>query len=141
MERRRDDFEGFGFLQEAKHGDSNGRAGYRAFGNRQDREPRYGVTMKLAGIVVADDYAPERVLSPIAMAEAHRMLGTSSLIAAMPQTRHDAGGSWRTRRISGDGAHESRGQGNHDRAGAAAVCDYSLFIRDGHIIGVNSQGY
>ncbi|HRI69679.1 MAG TPA: hypothetical protein PK156_35865 [Polyangium sp.] len=39
-------------------------------------EPRYGLTMRIAGVVVADDYAPERVLSPVAMAEAHEMLGS-----------------------------------------------------------------
>jgi hypothetical protein len=131
----------FGFFKKPSMVSPTGGLDTELLGLAKGGEPRYGLTMKLAGIVVADDYAPERVLSPIAMAEAHRMLGTSSLIAAMPKRgmmlvgRGEPGEFPAMIRMN-QGAKEI-----HDRAGSAAVCDYSLFIRDGHIIGVNGQGY
>lgn len=103
--------------------------------------PRYGLTMKIAGVVVADDYAPERVLSPPALAEAHRLLGTSSVIAAMPKRGMMLVGRGQPGEFPAMVRMNQAAKEIHDRAGEAAVCDYGLFIQDGRIIGVNGQGY
>jgi hypothetical protein len=104
-------------------------------------EPRYGLTMKIAGALVADDYAPERVLSPTALAEAHRILNAPSLIAVMPKRGMLLVGRGQPGELPAMVRMNKAAKEIHDRAGAAAVCDHGYFVNDGRIVGVSAQGY
>lgn len=131
----------FGFFKKPSMLSPTGGLDMELLGIPTQGEPRYGLTMKLAGVVVADDYAPERVLSPVAMAEAHRMLGASSLIASLPKRGMMLVGRGEPGELPAMMRMNQAAKEIHDRAGTAAVCDYSLFMRDGQIIGVNAHGY
>jgi hypothetical protein len=120
---------------------ATGGADRELLGLAKQNEPRYGLTMKLAGIVVADDYAPERVLSPTALAEAHRLLGTSDLIASFPKRGMMLVGPGRPGEIPAMLQMNDAAKAIHGRAGDAAVYPYSLFVSGGKIIGVNAEGY
>jgi hypothetical protein len=103
--------------------------------------PRYGLTMQIAGVVIADDYAPERVLSPAAMAAAHQLLGTPSVIAVFPKRGMLLVGPGQPGEFPAMIRMNQAAKGIHDRAGEAAVCAHGYFLNDGKLVGINGEGY
>src|SRR5262249_17872210 len=101
----------------------------------------YGLTMQVAGAVVGDDYAPERVLSRGALATALQILGTRSGIAIFPKRGMMFVGPGQAGELPAMLRMNQIAKDMAGRAGAAAVCSYGLFVQDGNIIGVNGEGY
>jgi hypothetical protein len=128
----------FGFFKRPAHASATGGVDLDLLGKGPRDRIEYGLTMKIAGAYVSDDFVPERLLVPAVLRRVAEQLGSASILVIIPKRGILVAAPGGPTDIPAVMQWAASARNFYADAKEAAICPHVFFVQDGQIVGVNA---